>query len=162
MDITGASAMVTGGASGMGEATARRLAERGVRVVVLDLQDDKGEIVAKEIGGRFCKADVADEAQVRAAVDAASELGPLRVLVNAAGIGKAGRIIDNDLSPMPLPAFEFEIRVNLIGTYNCARLAASAMAATEPLPDGTSRGSILNTASVAAFDGQIGQISYSA
>jgi len=162
MDITGASAMVTGGASGMGEATARRLAERGVRVVVLDLQDDKGEIVAKEIGGRFCKADVADEAQVRAAVDAASELGPLRVLVNAAGIGKAGRIIDNDLSPMPLPAFEFEIRVNLIGTYNCARLAASAMAATEPLPDGTSRGSILNTASVAAFDGQIGQISFSA
>jgi NAD(P)-dependent dehydrogenase (short-subunit alcohol dehydrogenase family) len=89
-------------------------------------------------------------------------MGPLRILVNAAGVGKAGRTIESDLSPLSLAAFEFEIRVNLIGTFNCARLAASAMASTEPLPDGTSRGSILNTASVAAFDGQIGQISYSA
>ena len=162
MDITGASAIVTGGASGLGEATARRLAERGAHVVILDLQEDRGESLAKEIGGVFAKADVSDEEQVQAAVDAASELGPLRILVNSAGLGRAGRIIGRDLAPNPLKNFEFVIRVNLIGTYNCARLAASAMAATEPLADGTSRGSILNTASAAAFDGQIGQTNYSA
>ncbi|MBV9313111.1 MAG: SDR family NAD(P)-dependent oxidoreductase [Pseudonocardia sp.] len=162
MDITGASAIVTGGASGLGEATAKLLARRGAKVVVLDLQEDKGELLAKEIGGTFVKADVANEAQVRVAVEAASELGPLRVLVNSAGLGRAARIIDRDLIPIPLERFEFVIRVNLVGTYNCARLAASAMAATEPLADGTSRGAILNTASVAAFDGQIGQTPYSA
>ena len=162
MDITGASAIVTGGASGLGEATARMLAQRGAKVVILDLQEDRGELLAKEIGGVFAKADVSDEEQVQAAVDAASELGPLRILVNSAGLGRAGRIIGRDLTPNPLKNFEFVIRVNLIGTYNCARLAASAMAATEPLADGTSRGSILNTASAAAFDGQIGQTNYSA
>jgi NAD(P)-dependent dehydrogenase (short-subunit alcohol dehydrogenase family) len=162
MDITGASAIVTGGASGLGEATAKLLARRGAKVVVLDLQEDKGELLAKEIGGTFVKADVANEAQVRVAVEAASELGPLRVLVNSAGLGRAARIIDRDLIPIPLERFEFVIRVNLVGTYNCARLAASVMAATEPLADGTSRGAILNTASVAAFDGQIGQTPYSA
>jgi NAD(P)-dependent dehydrogenase (short-subunit alcohol dehydrogenase family) len=162
MDITGASAIVTGGASGLGEATARLLAQRGAKVVILDLQEDRGELLAKEIGGVFAKADVSNEEQVQAAVDAASELGPLRVLVNSAGLGKAGRIVGRDLSPMPLANFEFVIRVNLIGTFNCARLAASAMAATEPLADGTSRGAILNTASAAAFDGQIGQTNYSA
>jgi NAD(P)-dependent dehydrogenase (short-subunit alcohol dehydrogenase family) len=162
MDITGASAIVTGGASGLGEATSRLLAQRGAKVVVLDLQDDRGELVAKEIGGVYAKADVSDEEQVQAAVDAASELGPLRILVNSAGLGRAGRIIGRDLAPNPLKNFEFVIRVNLIGTYNCSRLAASAMAATEPLADGTSRGAILNTASAAAFDGQIGQTNYSA
>ncbi|HEY9417509.1 MAG TPA: SDR family NAD(P)-dependent oxidoreductase [Pseudonocardia sp.] len=162
MDITGASAIVTGGASGLGEATARLLAQRGAQVVILDLQEDRGEALAKEIGGVFAKADVSDEAQVQAAVDAASELGPLRILVNSAGLGRAGRIIGRDLAPNPLKNFEFVIRVNLVGTYNCARLAASAMAATEPLADGTSRGAILNTASAAAFDGQIGQTNYSA
>jgi NAD(P)-dependent dehydrogenase (short-subunit alcohol dehydrogenase family) len=162
MDITGASAIVTGGASGLGEATARLLAQRGSKVVVLDLQDDKGEQVAGEIGGVYVKADVADEEQVRAAVEAASEMGPLRILVNSAGLGRAGRIIGRDLAPIPLEQFEFVLRVNLVGTYNCARLAASAMAATEPLADGTSRGAILNTASAAAFDGQIGQTPYSA
>ena len=96
MDITGASAIVTGGASGLGEATARLLAQRGSKVVVLDLQDDKGEQVAGEIGGVYVKADVADEEQVRAAVEAASELGPLRILVNSAGLGRAGRIIGRD------------------------------------------------------------------
>ena len=162
MDLRGASAVVTGGASGMGEATARRLAQVGARVVVLDLQEDKGKIVAHEIGGEYCKADVSNEEQVQAAVDLASALAPLRVLVNAAGVGKAGRTIDNDLSPLPLATFEYEVRVNLVGAFNCARLAASAMAATDPLSDGRSRGSIVLTASVAAFDGQIGQISYSA
>ncbi|WP_028933177.1 SDR family NAD(P)-dependent oxidoreductase [Pseudonocardia spinosispora] len=162
MDIAGASAIVTGGASGLGEATARRLAQRGAKVVVLDVNEDAGKVIAKEIGGDFAKADVADEAQVQAAVDAASAMGPLRVLVNAAGLGRAARIIGRDLSPIPLETFEFVIRVNLIGSYNCARLAASAMAKTDPLEDGTSRGAILNTASAAAFDGQIGQTPYSA
>ncbi|MBW0093196.1 SDR family NAD(P)-dependent oxidoreductase [Pseudonocardia sp. KRD-184] len=162
MEISGASAVVTGGASGLGAATARLLAERGAHVVVLDVQEELGSAVAAEIGGVFAKADVADEEQVRAAVEAASELGPLRVLVNSAGLGRAGRIIGRDLSPIPLEQFEFVLRVNLVGTYNCSRLAASAMAATEPLADGTSRGAILHTASAAAFDGQIGQTPYSA
>ena len=153
---------MTGGASGLGEATARLLAQRGVKVVVLDLQEEKGEKLAAEIGGVFAKADVADEEQVKGAVNAASELGPLRILVNGAGLGRAGRIIGRDLFPIPLEQFEFVVRVNLVGTYNCARLTASAMAATEPLADGTSRGAILNTASAAAFDGQIGQTPYSA
>ena len=162
MDITGASAIVTGGASGLGEATAQALAKRGAKVVVLDLQEEAGQKLAAELGGTFVKADVADEEQVLAAVDAASELGPLRVLVNCAGLGRAGRIIGRDLSPIPLEQFEFVVRVNLIGSYNCARLAASAIAKNEPLEDGTSRGAILNTTSVAAFDGQIGQTPYSA
>ena len=162
MDITGASAIVTGGASGLGEATARLLAQRGAKVVVLDLQEDRGEKVAAEIGGVFAKADVADEEQVKAAVEAASELGPLRILVNSAGLGRAARVIGRDLEPIPLETFEFVLRVNLVGTYNCTRLAASAMAKTDPLADGTSRGAILNTASAAAFDGQIGQTPYSA
>ena len=162
MDITGASAIVTGGASGLGEATSRLLAQRGAKVVVLDLQEEKGEKLAAELGGTFAKADVTDEGQVGAAVDAASELGPLRLLVNSAGLGRAARIIGRDLSPASLDDFEFVLRVNLVGTFNCARLAASAMAATEPLADGTTRGAILNTASAAAFDGQIGQTSYSA
>jgi NAD(P)-dependent dehydrogenase (short-subunit alcohol dehydrogenase family) len=162
VDISGASAVVTGGASGLGEATAKALAARGAKVVVLDLQEEAGQKLAAELGGTFAKADVTDEAQVQAAVDAASELGPLRVLVNCAGLGKAGRIIGKDLSPVPLEQFEFVVRVNLIGSYNCARLAASAIAKTDPLEDGTSRGAILNTTSVAAFDGQIGQTNYSA
>jgi NAD(P)-dependent dehydrogenase (short-subunit alcohol dehydrogenase family) len=162
VDITGASAIITGGASGLGAATALALTQRGAKVVVLDLQAELGQKLAAEIGGRFVKADVADEAQVQAAVDATSELGPLRVLVNCAGLGKAGRIIGKDLSPISLEQFEFVVRVNLIGSYNCARLAASAIAKTEPLEDGTSRGAILNTASVAAFDGQIGQTPYAA
>jgi NAD(P)-dependent dehydrogenase (short-subunit alcohol dehydrogenase family) len=162
MDITGASAIVTGGASGLGEATVRLLAERGAKVVVLDLQAEKGEKLAAEVGGVYAQADVADEEQVRAAVEAASELGPLRAVVNSAGIGAAVRVIGKDLEPAPLATFEKIVRVNLTGTYNVTRLAASAMAKTDPLEDGTSRGAILNTASAAAFDGQIGQTPYSA
>jgi NAD(P)-dependent dehydrogenase (short-subunit alcohol dehydrogenase family) len=162
MDIDGASAIVTGGASGLGEATVRLLAQRGARVVVLDLNEQAGKTVAQDIGGDFVRADVADEAQVGEAVEAASALGPLRVLVNCAGIGRAARIIGRDLAPIPLDVFELVVRVNLVGSYNCARLAASAMAKTDPLADGASRGAILHTASAAAFEGQIGQTPYSA
>jgi NAD(P)-dependent dehydrogenase (short-subunit alcohol dehydrogenase family) len=162
VDISQASAIVTGGASGLGAATAKLLASHGTRVVVLDLQEDRGAKIAAEIDGVHVTADVADEEQVAAAVAAASELAPLRVLVNAAGWGKAARIVGKDLQPIPLSDFESIVRVNLTGTYNCSRLAAAAMAATVPLADGASRGAILNTASVAAFDGQIGQTPYSA
>lgn len=161
MNIEGASAIVTGGASGLGAATARVLAERGARVVILDRQEDAGRKVAAELGGVFAAADVSDEEQVQAAIDAALSLAPLRVLVNCAGLGPATRIVDREGTPIPLKKFEFIIRVNLIGSYNCARLAAAAMTRSEPTEDGA-RGVILNTASVAAFDGQIGQTPYSA
>lgn len=161
LDISGASALVTGGASGLGAATAVALAERGAKVVVLDLNEDLGNKVAKEIGGAFCKTDVADEGQVQAAVDTAVGLGPLRGLVNCAGLGAAARTVDRSGKPFELKAFEFVIRVNLIGTFNTLRLAAAAMAKNDPSEDGE-RGSIINTASVAAFDGQIGQAAYSA
>lgn len=162
MDLAGSAAIVTGGASGLGGATARRLAAAGASVVVLDRDAEKGDALASEIGGRFVRADVSDEAQVMAAIDTASELGPLRVLVNCAGIGPASRIVGRGNNPIEQRKFDFVIRVNLIGTYNCSRLAAAAIADTEPLADGTSRGAILHTASVAAFDGQIGQTAYAA
>ncbi len=162
MDLTGASAVVTGGASGIGEASARQLAAKGARVVVVDLNEDKGQAVAKDIGGLFAKADVADEEQVQAAVDAATEMGPLRASVNAAGLGSAGRTVDRNGDPMPLSQFEFVIRVNLIGTFNCIRLAAAAMGKTDPIDSDGQRGAIVNMASVAAFDGQTGQNAYSA
>jgi NAD(P)-dependent dehydrogenase (short-subunit alcohol dehydrogenase family) len=164
MDISGSSAIVTGGASGLGEATVRLLSKRGARVVVLDMNDDKGETLAKEVGGVFVHADVTNTDDVIAAVEAAKELGPLRVLVNCAGIAWAGRTIGRDgsyESAHPLDPFTRVISVNLIGTFNCTRLAATAMSQTEPLADGE-RGAIVNTASVAAFDGQIGQAAYSA
>ena len=161
LDIRGASAIVTGGASGLGEATARLLAQKGAKVVVADLNEAAGKQVASEIGGVFAKTDVADEAQAQAAVDAATKLGPLRVLVNCAGLGSAARTIDRQGKPFDLKTFEFVIRVNLVGTFNMLRLAAAAMSKTEPQADGE-RGAIVNTASVAAFDGQIGQAAYSA
>lgn len=161
MDIDGVSAIVTGGASGLGEATSRRLAAQGARVVVLDMQAEKGEPLAAELGGLFVHADVTDTEQVQAAVDAACELGTLRVLVNCAGIGWAQRTVDRSAAPADLVAFEKVVAVNLVGTFNCIRLAAAAMSTTEPLEYGE-RGAIVNTASVAAFDGQIGQASYSA
>jgi len=161
MDINGASAIVTGGASGLGEATARALAQRGALVVILDRDEERGPRIADEIGGRFAAADVADEEQVAAAVKLASGLAPLRALVNSAGLGRSARTLSRENEPLELDKFEKVIRVNLVGTFNCLRLAAEAMARTEPLEDGE-RGSILNTASVAAFDGQIGQAAYSA
>jgi len=164
MEIAGASAIVTGGASGLGEATARLLAERGARVLVLDLGAERGTQVADEIGGRFVKADVRSESEVIAAVDAATELGPLRVLVNCAGVGLPSRTIGRDGaygSAHGLDAWEHVLGINLTGTFNCVRLAASAMSRNDPDGDGQ-RGAIVNTASIAAFDGQIGQAAYSA
>lgn len=160
MEIEGASAIVTGGASGLGAATARVLAKRGVRVVVLDRHVDLGESVADEIGGRFAPADVVNEQQVGDAVSLASSLGPLRILVNCAGTYRAAQTVDRKGNPLDLTMFELIQRVNVNGHINCIRLAAATMSQTEPLDDGE-RGSILNTASVAAFDGQIGQVAYS-
>ena len=165
MDISGASAIVTGGASGLGEATARLLADKGARVVVADVQDDKGEAVAKALEGIFAHTDVTSEEDVIAAVEAAKELGPLRVLVNCAGIGWPQRTIGKDgqySSAHGLDIFTKVISINLIGTFNCIRLAATAMSQTAPLDESGERGAIVNTASVAAYDGQIGQAAYSA
>jgi len=161
MIIDGCSAIVTGGASGLGNATARALIAAGARVIVLDLPSSEGEKAATALGptARFVAADVADEDQVRAAVDQAAELGPLRIVVNCAGIATPGKVLGRE-GVLPLEQFERVIRVNLIGTFNVIRLAAAAMVATEPL--GEERGVIVNTASVAAFDGQIGQPAYSA
>jgi NAD(P)-dependent dehydrogenase (short-subunit alcohol dehydrogenase family) len=164
MDISGSSAIVTGGASGLGEATVRLLTKRGARVVVLDMNDDKGEALAKEAGGVFVHADVTNADDVIAAVEAAKELGPLRSLVNCAGIGAASRTIGKDgtyESAFNLDYFTKVVAINLIGTFNCIRLAATAMSLTEPMAD-NERGAIVNTASLAAFDGQIGQAAYSA
>ena len=161
MDIAGASAIVTGGASGLGGATARRLAADGMKVVVVDLNEAAGEAMASEINGAFVKADVQNEEEVNAAVAAAVEMAPLRALVNCAGVGFAMRTIDRDGAPHPLDVFQFVVGVNLVGTFNCIRLAASAMSKNEPDATGE-RGAIVNTASVAAFDGQIGQAAYSA
>jgi NAD(P)-dependent dehydrogenase (short-subunit alcohol dehydrogenase family) len=161
MELTGASAIVTGGASGLGEAVAHLLADQGCHVVIADRQAELGKKVAAAVGGTFCLTDVTDSAQVQATVAAATAAGPLRALVNSAGIGRAARTIDRDGSPADLAVFERVVRINLLGTFNCVRLAASAMAATNPLTDGE-RGAIVNVASVAAFDGQIGQAAYSA
>ncbi len=164
MDIKGTSAIVTGGASGLGEATVRLLHDRGARVVVLDIQDERGEALAKELGLVYAHADVTDADQVIAAVEMSKQLGPLRTLVNCAGIGSASRTIGRDgsyESAHNLAAFTRVISINLIGSFNCIRLAASVMSQTDPLADGE-RGAIVNTASVAAFDGQVGQAAYSA
>lgn len=162
MELEGTSVIVTGGASGIGEASARRLSVLGARPVICDLNEEKGKAVAADLSGEFVKADVADEAQVQAAVDAAMAMAPLRGLVNAAGLGNANRTVNRDGKPFPLDQFEFVIRVNLIGTFNCLRLAAAGMSQQEPLDDEGQRGAIVNIASVAAFDGQIGQAAYSA
>jgi NAD(P)-dependent dehydrogenase (short-subunit alcohol dehydrogenase family) len=162
MELEGASVLVTGGASGIGEASARRLAVLGAKPVICDLDEEKGTAVAADLKGTFVKTDVADSDQVQAAVDAALGLGPLRALVNAAGLGNANRTVDREGRPFPLEQFEFVIRVNLIGTFNCLRLAAAAMSRQDPVDDQGQRGAIVNIASVAAFDGQIGQAAYSA
>ena len=163
MDINGASAIVTGGASGIGAASARQLAARGAKVVVADLQADPGTELADSIGGVFVSVDVTDTEQIEEAVKRAVELGPLRVLVNSAGIGWAQRTIGKDGqfdSAHDLDAYKKVIAINLIGTFDCIRLAATAMGRTEPLANGE-RGAIVSMASVAAFDGQIGQAAYS-
>jgi NAD(P)-dependent dehydrogenase (short-subunit alcohol dehydrogenase family) len=161
MSLEHTSALVTGGASGMGEATGRRLAREGAQVVVVDRDATKGEAVAKEIGGIFCEADVTDEETVRAAVAAAVELAPLRTCIHCAGVGWAERTINRNGDPHDLGRFRQIIEINLIGTFNVLRLAASGMNGNDPDENGE-RGVIVNTASVAAFDGQIGQAAYSA
>jgi NAD(P)-dependent dehydrogenase (short-subunit alcohol dehydrogenase family) len=157
-------AVVTGGASGLGEATTRALAARGAAVTILDLQEDRGKALAGELGGHttFVRTDVTDEASVQAAIaDATGKDRPLRIAVNCAGIGWAQRTVGRDGTPHDLGAFTKTVMVNLVGTFNVLRLAAAAMAGTDPLEDGE-RGVVVNTASIAAFDGQIGQIAYSA
>ena len=163
MDITGASAIVTGGASGIGAAAARGLAARGAKVVVADLNEEKGQAIAKEVGGTFVKVDVTHTDDLVAAVDKAEELGPVRVLVNSAGIGWAQRTVGRDGSydsAADLDAYKKVIAINLIGTFDAIRLAGTAISRHEPLDASGERGAIVNLASVAAFDGQIGQAAY--
>jgi NAD(P)-dependent dehydrogenase (short-subunit alcohol dehydrogenase family) len=160
MDIEGTSALVTGGASGLGLATTRRLLERGAKVTIVDLPSSDGEAVAADLGDdvRFMPADVRDVEAMQAAFDAAEEAGPLRVLVHCAGRGGAVRLVDREGNPGDLELYSEVIGINLIGTFNVLRLAAARMAKNEPL-DGD-RGVCILTASVAAFEGQIGQIPY--
>ena len=163
MQLEGTPALVAGGASGLGAATARLLSERGARVAIVDLDGDRANALAQELGGDAVafKADVTSEADVEAAVSAAVEaFGGLRFAASCAGIGWAERVVTRD-GPAQLQPFETVIRVNLIGTFNVLRHCAAAMAAGEPNDDGE-RGAIVMTASVAAFDGQIGQAAYSA
>ncbi len=160
MDIAGKVALVTGGASGLGLATVRNLASKGAKVVIVDLPSSKGEQVAEEAGDSvFVGTDVTDEAQVQEAVDVATSLGDLAVLVNCAGIGNGARTVGKQ-GPFPLADFRKVVEVNLVGTFNVIRLAAAAMVARETEEE--ERGVVVNTASVAAFDGQIGQAAYSA
>jgi NAD(P)-dependent dehydrogenase (short-subunit alcohol dehydrogenase family) len=163
MEITGSSAIVTGGASGIGEACARALAAKGATVVIADLNAEKGESLAKEIGGVFVSVDVTNTDDLKRAVEQADDLAPLRVLINSAGIGWAQRTVGRDGSfdsAHDLDAYKKVIAINLVGTFDAIRLAATAMSRHEPTASGE-RGSIVNMASVAAFDGQIGQASYS-
>ncbi|MCZ7630760.1 MAG: SDR family NAD(P)-dependent oxidoreductase [Microthrixaceae bacterium] len=166
LDINGASALVTGGASGLGEATVRALGEQGAKVVIMDLehQADKAEKILEDVEGAFMPTDVTDVDQVIAAVEKAKELGPVRALVNSAGIGWATRTIGKDgeySSAHDLTVFRKVLEVNLVGTFNCIRLAATAMSGSDPDEFGE-RSAIVNTASVAALEGQIGQAAYSA
>ena len=158
MEIKDAVAVVTGGASGLGLATTKRLLDAGAQVVVLDI---RGKEAVDELGDRatFAQTDVTDEAAVTAALDAAEALGPLRIVINCAGTGNAIKTLGKD-GPFPLDAFRKVVEINLIGTFNVIRLGAERIAKTEPI--GEERGVIVNTASVAAFDGQIGQAAYSA
>jgi len=162
MNIQGQAALVTGGGSGLGEATARELARLGAKVAILDVNLANAEKVAAEIGGVACQCDVTSPESVQAAIDRATAVhGPARILMQIAGIGTAKRIIARDGSPAPLEDFVRVVNVNLIGTYNVARLFAAAAARLDPMEDGE-RGAMVFTASVAAFDGQVGQQAYSA
>ncbi|HEY7582705.1 MAG TPA: SDR family oxidoreductase [Acidimicrobiia bacterium] len=161
MDLNGVSAIVTGGASGLGAATARKLAQAGAVVIIADLQDEKGTELATDVKGSFVHTDVTKDEMVQEAVDVAMAAAPLRAVVNCAGIGPPARTLNRDGSPHAMDHFRTVIEINLIGTFNTIRLASAAMATTEPLVDGQ-RGAIVNTASVAAYDGQIGQAAYSA
>jgi NAD(P)-dependent dehydrogenase (short-subunit alcohol dehydrogenase family) len=158
VDVNGASAVVTGGASGLGAATARRLAAQGAHVVILDLPESQGKEVADDIGGTFAPADVTDVEGVDAALGAAESVAPLRALVHCAGRGGTVRLVERDGSPGSLDLYESIVRVNLIGTFNVLRLTAARMARNVPVEG--ERGVCVLTASVAAFEGQVGQIPY--
>jgi NAD(P)-dependent dehydrogenase (short-subunit alcohol dehydrogenase family) len=161
MKLSGSVVLVTGGASGLGAATVRRLVAGGAKAVIVDRDEARGQALATELGQTFAKADVTDAAQVEAAIAQATALGPLRVAVSCAGVGWAARTLDKSGKPHDLELFKTVVGVNLVGTFNVLRLAASAIAKSEPLEHGE-RGVIVNTASVAAYDGQIGQIAYAA
>ncbi len=162
MQIQGQAALVTGGGTGLGAAVARELARQGARVAVLDVNAAGAQAVADEIGGIACRCDITDSASVSAALDAAeAALGPARILMNIAGIGTARRVVGKDGNAAPLEDFAKVINVNLIGSYNISRLFAAACVKLAPLDDGE-RGVMMFTASVAAFDGQVGQQAYSA
>ena len=163
MDLKGSSAIVTGGASGIGAACATLLAARGAKVVIADLQEEKGKALASQIGGAFCKVDVTNTQDIIDATELAKSMGPIRALVNSAGIGWAQRTVGKDGtydSAANLDAYKKVVAINLVGTFDCIRIVATAMSRNEPLESGE-RGSICNLASVAAFDGQVGQAAYS-
>lgn len=161
MEIAGTTALVTGGGSGLGAATARALAAEGTRVCVLDINATAGEAVAAEIGGHFARCDVSDAASAEAALASSrAALGTPRILVNCAGVAPAARVVGRD-GPMPLDAFDRIVRINLVGTFNMIRLAGAEMSVAPAGADG-SRGVVISTASVAAFEGQIGQAAYAA
>lgn len=160
MQISGQGALITGGASGLGLATARRLAAAGAHVTIVDLGSSKGEELAAELGGIFVAADVTDVDQVGSAVAAAQAAAPLRVVVNCAGIAPPAKVLDRDGRPTALADFERVIRINLIGTFNVVSQASAVIATNDPHDE--ERGVVVNTASVAAFDGQIGQPAYAA
>jgi len=163
MQIQGASAVVTGGASGLGEATVRRLHAAGAHVVILDRDEERGARLAKELGtsALFAKTDVTSESEVQAAVEQAQALAPLRIAVSCAGIAWAQRTVNKEGIPHDLGFFTTVLTVNLVGTFNVLRLAAATMSKNAPLAAGE-RGVVINTASIAAFDGQIGQLAYAA
>jgi NAD(P)-dependent dehydrogenase (short-subunit alcohol dehydrogenase family) len=163
MQIEGAVAVVTGGASGLGEATVRQLVERGAKVLILDRDESRGGALAKALGAAaaFAKTDVTSELEVQSAISAAEQLGPLRIAVSCAGIGWAQRTVNKEGLPHDLAVFNSVLAVNLVGTFNVLRLAAAAMSKQPACADGE-RGVVINTASIAAYDGQIGQIAYAA
>jgi NAD(P)-dependent dehydrogenase (short-subunit alcohol dehydrogenase family) len=164
MKLSGTVALVTGGASGLGAATVRRFVADGAKVVIVDRDEAAGQLLAKELGrdvALFAQADITDAAQVDFAIAQAATLGPLRVVVGCAGVGWAARTLDKTGAPHDLDLFKTVVSINLIGTFNVLRLAAAAIAKTDPLDHGE-RGVIINTASVAAYEGQIGQIAYAA
>jgi len=164
---TAVTAVITGGASGLGEATARRLASAGAKIALFDLNDEKGEALAREIGGVFCKVDVTSESQVDAAFSKARKaLGQERILVNCAGTGKSIKTVTRDkttgqIQPLPTIAFDSTIQINLIGTFRCIAKSAAGMLSLDPREE-DERGVIINTASIAAQDGQMGQAAYAA
>ena len=163
MKVEGAVALVSGGASGLGEAAVRKLVASGAMVVIVDRDEARGEALALEMGrvAAFHKADVTSAPEIVAAVEKAKAMGPVRIAVNCAGVAPSARTLARDGTPHDLEVFQRVIMVNLIGTFNMTRLAAATIASAAPLADGE-RGVIVNTASIAAFDGQIGQVAYAA